>query len=550
MTSQSNEEAGKGTASTRAQEIAAKNRAKYPPAALPSPAVTDQDIFDLAQSNDMLRQAINNPAMYWPDRLFQRTFLRHAEQVAKDTGAHRDAVALELLRRAVSVLRISVRGWSAGRELHLALCIILCAISGGGKSTAFSSAAKAAPFPELSGDECPPTLRHVQPDQDLKVEERGLGSGEGILSRFVRSRPPTAQEREDADRDDMTLPDRVLVRRATRVHVCDPEGSSLLQLRERRGSILEQVLLKAPFGEQLDTANSEENGRDRVVEAGTYRLTTGFGGQPIVLDALYSDHSKGFPQRQVLVLATPPVDETLRADDLDAELDRLNSGDGDVGTMPPRLPGIQAEQRTYFAQTLRDLEQLQDVTVRACPRAEKAIHVMQQRAALQLVDPVDHHRPAITMALACTLALVDGRKEMSDEDWALACSIWGAHTHVRKYMLDLAGIMRRIQEAEENEARARSRAMSERAAEAARDERKVVIQTATSILNQLDKSRGKPVTKTALVKAGVISQRRKKDWEDQRGEDPRSLIDAALDYLEGTREVRLVDVGRTMAYTR
>lgn len=542
MATQSENQEGATPQRTTGAEIAASVLAQFPPAPAGLEDVTDQDIFDLAQADPMFRSGAH-PGMYWPDRLFQRDFFAHAQKVAADTGTHRDAIALEVLRRAVTVLRISVRGWSTGKPLHLAISAVMCAISGGGKSTAFGVAKKAAPFPDLPGEDCPRTQEWVDPEPDLKILERGLGSGEGILSRLVVQKPTKADAQEDG------APPHVLVRRATRYHVTDPEGSTLLNLRDRRGATVEQMLLKCSFGEQLDTANSEENGRDRVVEAGTYRVTTGFGGQPMVLDALYSDTSKGFPQRQLLVMANGPLDDDFSVEDAKARLNALNSGAATDGRPRVLLAGVQSEDREYFSELLTWLEQLEDVTVRSHPVAEEAAQLMIDLGKTDQVAAADHHRPAITMVLACALALVDRRTEMSEEDWVLACDIWQTHTHVRDHMIGLAGIARRVQEAKLAESRARSAAMSARAVAASQLEKPIVISTASSVTKLIDKRDGKPVTKKQLREA-VLSPKRRADWDAQRGEDQRNLIDAVLDYLKRTGEVQEAPGDRSLVYTR
>lgn len=217
------------------------------------------------------------------------------------------------------------------------------------------------------------------------IQERNLGSGEGLVDQYVRA----AKDGEPAG-----LYESVMFK-ADEVDAVDA-------LNKRSGSTLPSVIRSGFSGETLGF--SYRGTSDRHLEAQSYRMTFVCSIQPAKSGALLDDKHGGTLQRFMWFPAT----------------DTRITSDTPLMPAPLTLPEPSAwlygrELRIPYEAT----EIIKDERVRAM-RGER--------------DALDGHALFIREKFAYALAILDGRDEMSTEDWMLAGIVSRISDHTRKWV--------------------------------------------------------------------------------------------------------------------
>jgi hypothetical protein len=198
------------------------------------------------------------------------------------------------------------------------------------------------------------------------LEELNLGSGEGIVKAFDGV--------EDGRESVMFLVDEI---------------DNLFALRERSASTTLPVLRSAFSGATLGFANAAKDKR-RHVRKHTYRMTLVMGAQPEKAGWLLADAGGGTPQR---FMWFPAKDARIRRD-----------RPWDVSPLELPSPG-----------------EWQYPRVVSLPReAEDLIIDEQVRRQQGAVGALDGHALFCREKFAYALTVLDGRVEMSSEDWELS----------------------------------------------------------------------------------------------------------------------------------
>jgi hypothetical protein len=279
-----------------------------------------------------------------------------------------------------------------------------------------------------------------------------LGSGEGLAHMFMRRPKPSKAE-----------PDPQPVQYNTAALVTIAEIDTFGALQDRRGSTLGGQLRQAAMGEQLGFFYVDKEKRMPVPEH-AYRLTLVAGVQPKRAAALLGEADGGTPQRFVWLPAV------LAEGELPAEEDMPDRPEP-LLWLAPQWPVAQ-----YRDGAVRTVLQLPDEAV------ERTIALRREHAQ-GLGDPLDGHANMVRLKVAAALAILDGRAEVSAEDWALSGVVMDRSTATRQRMLDEIAADRRERNAAEAQAEAARKIIVDDQVE-----QKARGQAATMVRNKLAKA--------------------------------------------------------------
>jgi hypothetical protein len=283
----------------------------------------------------------------------------------------------------------------------LNLYVAIVGASGAGKDIANDAALDAISFPEISE----------------RLIPRELGSGQGVTSAFVEHIPKPRKSDSKAN-DDLTnvgdLP--VEPKSGVRQH----SDKAMLNVAEidnlrshvtQSGSIILPTLTSAWMAQDIGGLYKDKS-KDLPVEKHKYRLCMRMNVQParasIVLDP--ASEALGFPQR---VLFLPATDS--RIPDISPEV--YNSWSVKL----PIYSGDSNEADNSFC--MPDYEA--DISIKVCQKANdeiRADHLAKGRGT-DNSDPLDSHILFMQLKTAAAFALLDGRLEITDEDWSLAAQV-------------------------------------------------------------------------------------------------------------------------------
>lgn len=257
--------------------------------------------------------------------------------------------------------------------------------SGGGKSAAASVAE------EL-----------VAPMLPARIEARNIGSGEGITVQYVK--PPEAKGQPPTRHDAIMF-------------ICD-EIDTLTAMNQRQGATTLATLRTAFTGGTLGFAYATK-GRDAHLVGHTYRMTFIINAQPSRCGKLMDDHGGGTPQRFQWFPASDP---------------RISKAKSDYTNLiqPLALP--------------HGLATLGDRTIDIPPDAADLILTAREQRGQGQQDALDSHALFVREKFAYALALLDGRTEMTVEDWQLSGVAAAVSDHMR------AEVVKKIEQSQRREA--------------------------------------------------------------------------------------------------
>ncbi|WP_203236518.1 helix-turn-helix transcriptional regulator [Nocardia panacis] len=305
-----------------------------------------------------------------------RKVLTHVREFARARRAGPWGVLGVILARTVAAVPPTVTlPPVVGGRMSLNLFTALVGPSGGGKGACEGSARDAV---VCSYD--PHGLTMVD------IEEFPLGSGEGIARTF---RPAGIDDQELNSRD--------------RAIFGAPEIDTVAALFSRSGSTLEGELRKLYSGEQIGFNNARKETRT-VVAGHSYRACFVVGVQPLRAQALLGGADGGTPQRFLWMPVTDPdAPDTAPTEPAQwvVRMPRPNWKPGDL---------VIPDEAREAIDTAR---------------------LVRLRGRDGEPDALDGHALLTRVKVAAALMALDGRTEVSEEDWYLAGVVMAMSNHTR-----------------------------------------------------------------------------------------------------------------------
>jgi hypothetical protein len=343
------------------------------------------------------------PEDFWSARAVLGEIRRaaHGRQRSGDAVFH--AV---LARVAASVPHTVKLPPTVGTSVPLCYFCVMLAGSGGGKGGAQGIGAELVPGDEMA-----------------------LGSGEGIVEAlfdFVKEEDPPGSGKLVSVKKQMKFNALISV----------DEGETLNLLGGRSGSTLLPTLRTIYTGGQLGQSNAS-NERKRIVPAGQYSYGVVMGLQLLKAGLLLDDYVGGTPQRFAWTLLADPTIQRADGRGLIVPLDWRPPGPGVLADFEVRSSHVQYHME--LAGSVKAAILAADLLV---------------AQGLGSPDPFEGHANLLRLKVAGLLALLDGRMNVTEEDWQLGCVVGDTSTAVRQYAQDVVA----------EEARGKERDTSERLA--------------------------------------------------------------------------------------
>lgn len=322
-----------------------------------------------------------------------RPFLEHVRDYARAKQAAPWSTLGVVLARAVAATEPNiVLPALIGSHKSINLFVALVGTSGGGKGASGGAGTDAVDFVDGNGE-------------TIWTDVLPIGSGEGIAKSFQSSR--------DDDR-----PTRVLFN----IDEVDTVGA----LGKRQGATLMPELRKVYSGEQLGFANAGKDTR-KIVPAHGYRACVTVGVQPLKSEPLLADSDGGTPQRFLWLKVSDP-----NAQEEESE--------------PPRPKRVHIKSWSG-PRVEMDVPDVAKIAIR-----RHRLAVLREED----VDPLDGHRMLTCLKVASALAIIEGRTEITEEDWHLAETLMRVSDRTR------SEVQRIVAEQSRRSNRARAIAVAER----------------------------------------------------------------------------------------
>jgi hypothetical protein len=365
----------------------------------------------------------------------QRPVLQHIHQAARSRLVAPAALLGCVLARIAAWTPPSVcLPPLIGGVVPLSIYIGLHGNSGAGKSAPTSTAGDLLPGP-------PPG----------RLGPLALGSGEGLVEAFF-------EMVEDGKR-------KVKQRTKFGVLFSLDEGQALAELGSRRGSTILPVLRTAWSGGDPGQANASIETR-RSLRPASYAVGLVSLWQDKAAALLLADADGGTPQRFVWLPTTDP----------DVTLDNRPAWPGPIAWTPP--PAIK----------IGDILQHTPMTVSPAIEAEIEAKRVEVLAGRLIEPPLDAHRRLNKLKVAGCLALLDGRRNIDDDDWRIAETIITVSDTIRAWVL--AEARRSVAEATHVEA---SRAVYREALSEKSSTERALARAAKQVWRVAEKAAGAPI---------------------------------------------------------
>lgn len=324
-----------------------------------------------------------------------------------------------------------------GSPMGLSFFVAMVGMPESGKSAVTNLAAELLPAPPEVLDRLP------------------LGSGEGMIEQLF-------ELVDETDENDKVRK----VKRQTRhqaIFVVD-EGSVVADLGGRRGSTILATLRGIWTHSTVGNANASVETK-RLLDGRAYVYGLQLGIQPELAGPLLADAAGGLPQRFLWVSASDPTAPGVAEDWCEP-----------LRWSPPNVATMQSITITRGGWRRHVLP------VAATVVAEiRAARLGVLRGEVE-VAPLDAHRNLLRLKVAALLSLLDGRLEVTEDDWALGGVVVGTSRRVRARVESiLEGVERRREEV--GAARAARRELH---VEDTRTER-AMISAARSVANAADR---------------------------------------------------------------
>ena len=246
------------------------------------------------------------------------------------------------------------------------------------------------------------------PDGEPWFRTLNVSTGEALITSFF---------------EDQTNPETNKIEAAQIYHAAFigfDEGSLLQQLQDRKGSTLTQFMLTAWNGGDLgtETLATSKKGQSRVLKVGTYNMSILIALQPEVAEKFLDNAALGLVQRFIWYSTNDP--DPLRPRPKDHSIRRL-------GWAMPRITGRDERHNDEGGIDIDYPERIKD-------------QIWEDGADGQLpgasVDPLNGHLNLAKLRLAVGLALISGRIDITEEDWALASMIADVSGRIRADVIE------------------------------------------------------------------------------------------------------------------
>jgi hypothetical protein len=383
-----------------------------PPTLAPYAGPPGFDAAAFPQPEATAVQDVAPGALTLPDSFWQaRPSLARIRQAAHSRVRSGDVVFYGVLARLAATAPHTLRvDTGIGSPAGLNLFAAVVGPSGGGKSSGIS----------VSRD-----LIKGGPS----LEEFPLGSGEGVAEAYMGEvDEPTGEMSRDGSAKVKRV--RKQVRHNALFHA--DEGNALNKLIERTGSTVGETLRSAWSGETI----GQKNGRvetTRTIPAHSYSAGVVIGYQPTTVLPLLADSDAGTPQRFLFVWA---VDASIPA-----RGSRVPWPDAVISPFPPDTPtDAPAPGHLFGAPGGRDMTPL---TMAEAIRDElydlehaKASGTLP--AEHRLRDEFRSQHTVLQVKVSGLLALLEGRRNITADDWDLARVVLDTSDAVRGYLQQLA----------------------------------------------------------------------------------------------------------------
>lgn len=266
-----------------------------------------------------------------------------------------------------------------GQEASLNLFVGLVAGSSGGKGAAHGAARAALPDP--MGDV----------DDNRPLPTWGLGSGEGLVHQYMEFVPARRATKTEEARAAYwhQYQDECL-------HTVE-EVDTLAAVSERNASTLMPAIRSLYMGEEVSFGYAAADKRRKLAEH-TYRACLVVGVQPARAEALFGKEADGgTPQRFLWLPATDPDAQDGIPEPPPLEWNR-----------PERIP--LTDPRGFHVLPVCD----------EAVRTTRAIRLARMRGQ---ADDLQGHRNLTRLKVAAALSILNGRMEVSEEDWKLSAYV-------------------------------------------------------------------------------------------------------------------------------
>lgn len=326
-----------------------------------------------------------------PDEFWNaRKIFLHIRRAAHSRACSGDVLFYTTLARMSGMISHHIRATTGiGGRASLNVFAATVGASGAGKSTGSALTRELMPSPH---------------DPEDFYDGLPIGSGEGIAEAFmgvVEEKTDEVHARGPRKGEPVTVKVRKQVRHNLYCYV--DEGQTLAQLGQRTGSTLAETIRRAAVGEALGQTNASED-RRRYVAPGSYSMGLLAGFQPSTAVPLLADASTGTPQRFLWSWAEDPS----------------------IPDEPQPWPGAITDHLGHWRPTGPvDLDFPDDVK-----RMLWRERVARNRGEVE-VSELDGHAGLMKVKLAAMFALLDGRGNVTGDDWGLAEMAWKSSCAVR-----------------------------------------------------------------------------------------------------------------------
>ena len=351
--------------------------------------------------------ALRLPASFWSER----PVFGHIRQAALARMVAPDAVLGVVLARVAALTSHTVElPASAGAAAGLTALVALVGPPEAGKSSAVATARALLPRPA-----------------GLEMSDAvAIGSGEGLVELMYGS----------VSEPDPKTGKPTTVRRQVRysAFVIVDEGTALAEVASRQGSTTLSTLRTAFTHGVLGAANANAE-RRRLLDGTDYVYGVVLGIQPTLAGSLFDPLAigAGTPQRFLWVWC---VDPSVTAEVVDWP--------GPLDWTPPD-PGKLAPLRVVTSKVRHPLPIADGIT-------EELRRDLVRRRNDADADPLDAHEGLVRLKVAALLGILDGRVEVSADDWRLAGVVIGASRATRHYV---AATLRSVEATREQASTAR-----------------------------------------------------------------------------------------------
>lgn len=331
-----------------------------------------------------------------PEEFWQSRYVfRHIRDAAHSRACCGDVLLYTTLARMSGATSHHIRATTGiGGRASLNLFAAPVGVSGAGKSTSTALA------------------RELMPLADGEfIDGLPIGTGEGIAEVFMGVvEEPTGEFHKSGPRkgDPVMAKVRRQVRHNAYFYV--DEGQTITQLSQRSASTLAETLRRAAVGEALGQTNASEE-RKRYIAPGSYSMGLIAGFQPATAVPLLADAGTGTPQRFFWCWAQDPS----------------------IPDEPTRWPGaLEIDAKVMRATGPVDIDFPDDIK-----RALWRERVARNRGEIEVAE-LDGHAGLMKVKLAALFALLDGRRKVMHEDWALSEMAWLVSCEVRDTLVERA----------------------------------------------------------------------------------------------------------------